>query len=26
MFEHPDYHIAHSAEDTHRTTLWKLKP
>jgi hypothetical protein len=26
MFEHPDYDITHSAEDTHRTTLWKLKP
>lgn len=26
MFEHERYTVTHSSEDTHRTTLWKLKP
>jgi hypothetical protein len=26
MFEHPRYEVSHTAEDSHRTTLWKLRP
>lgn len=26
MFEDERYEITHSAEDSHRTTMWKLKP
>jgi hypothetical protein len=25
MFSHPRYEVSHHAEDSHRTTLWKLK-
>jgi hypothetical protein len=25
MFEHPRYEVSHHAEDSHRTTLWKLR-
>lgn len=25
MFKHPRYAVSHSAEDSHRTTLWRLR-